>query len=76
MSVERASHQKHLDIYLNKKSNFKMHIETVLCKVDKGICIIKMLRQTLPWKSLLTIYKVFLRAHIDYGDIIYDLTSN
>ena len=48
MSVERASHQKHLDIYLNKKSNFKMHIETVLCKVDKGICIIKMLRQTLP----------------------------
>ena len=61
MSVERASHHKHLGIYLDEKLNFKMHMETVLCKVNKGISIIKKLRRTLPRKSLLTIYKAFLR---------------
>ena len=34
-----------------------MHIETVLCKANKGTSIIKKLRHTLPIKSLLTIYK-------------------
>ena len=27
-------------------------------------------------KSLLTIYKVFLRPHINYGNVIYDQSSN
>ena len=53
-----------------------MHIETVLCKVNKGISIIKKLRHALSRKSLLTIYKAFLRPHIDYGNIIYDQPSN
>ena len=66
MSVERASQQKNLRIYLDKRLNFKMHIGTVLCKVNKGISINKNLRYTLPRKSLLTIYKAFLRPHIDH----------
>ena len=41
MPVETASHQKHLGIHLDEKLNFKMHIETILCKVNKGISIIK-----------------------------------
>ena len=50
MSVERASHHKHLGIYFDKKLNFKMYIETVLCKINKGLSIIKKLRHTLPRK--------------------------
>ena len=30
----------------------------------------------MPRKSLLTIYKVFLRPLVDYGDIIYDQPHN
>ena len=30
----------------------------------------------MPRKSLLTIYKVFLRLLVDYGDIIYDQAHN
>ena len=41
MSVENASHHKDLRIYHDKKLNFKMDIETVLCKVNKSISIIK-----------------------------------
>ena len=74
--LERASHQKRLGIYLDEKLSFKIHIETALCKVNKGVSIIKMLRHTLPRKSSLTIYQVFLRPHIGYDNIIYDQPSN
>ena len=30
----------------------------------------------MPWKSLMIIYKDFLRPLIDYGDIIYDQPQN
>ena len=40
-----------------------MYIETVLCKVNKGISIIKKLR-------------LQRRPHVDYGEIIYDQLSN
>ena len=30
----------------------------------------------LPWHSLLTIYKLFVKPQIDYGDIFYDHQSN
>ena len=63
--VETASHQKHLGIYFDEKINFKIHTETVLCNDNKGISMNKKLRRTLPRKSLLIIYKAFLRPHID-----------
>ena len=53
-----------------------MQIETALYKVNKGISVIKKLRHTSQIKSLLTICKAFLRRHIDYGDIVYDQSSN
>ena len=45
-------------------------------KINKGISVIKQLRHSLPRKSLVTIYKAFLRPLIDYGDIIYDKPQN
>ena len=45
-------------------------------KINKGVAVIKKLRYSLPRKSLITIYKAFLRPLIDYGDIIYDQPQN
>ena len=59
-----------------KNSLFKHHIDNTLCKVNKGISAIKKLRHALPRISFLTIYIVFLRSLIDYGDIIYDQPHN
>ena len=56
--------------------NFKQHIDSAISKVNKSISIIKNLRHNLPRKSLVTIYKAFLRPLIDYGDIIYDQPQN
>ena len=38
--------------------------------------MIKKIRYSLPRKSLIPIYKAFLRPLIDYGDIIYDQPQN
>ena len=73
---ERASYQKHLGIILDEKLNFKQHIDNAILKINKGISVIKKLRYSLPRKSLVTIYKAFLRPLIDYGDIIYDQPQN
>ena len=34
------------------------------------------LSDILPWDSLLTIYKSFIRPHLDYADVIYDWPNN
>ena len=76
IQVERASSQKHLGLILHEKLNFKQHIESAIVKINKGVAHIKKFRYSLPRKSLITIYKVFLRPLIDYGDIIYDEPRN
>ena len=58
------------------KLNFKLHIKEKLSKAMKGICIIKKLSNGLPRKSLITIYKSFLKPHLDYADLIYDQPNN
>ena len=40
------------------------------------ISLIISLANTLPRDALLTIYKSFVRPHLDYGDIIYDHPQN
>ena len=69
--VSCVSFQKHLGIYLDEKLNFNHHIKEKMTKAMKGIGVIKRLSKMLPQHSLLTIYKSFVRPHLDYGDIIY-----
>ena len=76
IQVERASSQKHLGLILDEKLNFKQHIKSAIVKTNKGAAVIKTLRYCLPLKSLIIIYKAFLRPLIDYGDIIYGQPQN
>ena len=76
IQVEKVPYQKHLGLILDQKLNFKQHIDHAISKINKGITVIKKLRYSLPRKSLVTIYKAFLRPLIDYGDIIYDQPQN
>ena len=74
--VSRVSFQKHLGIYLDEKLNFNHHIKEKMTKAMKGIGVIKRLSKMLPRHSLVTIYKPFVRSHLDYGDILYDQPNN
>ena len=48
----------------------------ILNKVNKTIGLLRKLQNILPRSTLLTIYKSFIRRHLDYGDIIYDQAYN
>ena len=74
--VSCVSFQKHLGIYPDEKLNFNHHIKEKMTKAMKGIGVIKRLSKMLPRHSLLTIYKSFVRPHLDYGDILYDQPNN
>ena len=74
--VERSTNQKHLGIHLDEKLDFNAHIKEKISKVYRGIGIIKKLQSKLPRNALLTIYKSFIRPHLDYGDIVYDQPTN
>ena len=43
-----------------------------MSKADKTIELLRKLQAVLARPSLVTIYKAFIRPHLDYGDIIYD----
>ena len=63
---------KHLSLILDTKLRFKEHLEGKINKCNRIICSIKKLFLILSRTCLLTIYKSFVRPHLDYDDIIYD----
>ena len=68
--------QKYLGISLDTKLDFQGHLISILNKVNKTTGLLRKLHNNLPRLPLLTIYKSFLRSHLDYGDIIYDQACN
>ena len=61
---------------LDSKLDLKEHIQNVLNEVSKTIGLLRKLQKILPRPPLITVYKSFLRSHLDYGDIIYDQVYN
>ena len=43
-----------------------------MTKAMKGISVVKRLSKMLPWHSFLTMYKSFVRPHLDYGHILHN----
>ena len=74
--VQHSTVQKHLGVCLDEKLNFNTHITENIGKASKGIGVIKKLFKRLPRNALLTIYKSFVRPHLDYGDIVHDRPNN
>ena len=72
----KCSYQKHLGIVLDSKLNFNTHIDQKIKKCNKLIGLMKRLSVNLPRSALLTIYKSFIRPHLEYGDILYDKPDN
>ena len=54
------------------KLNLNTHIDQKTKKCNKLTGVMKRLLINLPRSALLTIYKSFIRPHLEYGDILYD----
>ena len=72
-TFKNCPHQKHSGIILDSKLNFNIHVDNRIKKCYKMIGLIKRLSFSVPRKALLTIYKSFIRPHLDCGDILYNL---
>ena len=76
LAVASCETHKHLALLLDKRLVFDCHIEEMILRANKGIGLITRLRRYLPRNSLLTVYKAFIRPHMDYGDVVYDYPGN
>ena len=63
-------------MFLDRKLNFSEHLKTIFQKTNKTIGLLCKLKTFLPTAPLITIYKLFIRSHLDYGDMIYNQTFN
>ena len=69
--VKKVSEHKHLGITLDSKLSFSTHIKSAISKTRKGINLLKYLSKYLPRDTLNEVYKLYVRPHLDYGDVIY-----
>ena len=73
--VQLTDNHKHLGLSLDSKLTFENHINEKIDIARKGIGIINYLSNFSPIKTLDQIYKMFVRPHLDYCDIIYHSPS-
>lgn len=69
-------YQKHLGLTLDRKLAFDHHLNEKIAKANRGIGLIKQLSGSLPRSALVTMYRSFVRPHLDYADVIYDQPHN
>ena len=70
IEVKRVRDHKHLGLILDSKLSFVGHTNEKITIARKGIGVIKHLATYLPLKSCDQIYKMHVRPHLDYCDII------
>ena len=68
----QSSFEKHLGIILDEQLILCEYLEILTSKINKTILLLQKLQHLLPRSVLITIYKAFVRPHLDYGDIVYD----
>ena len=52
---------------LDKELNFNEHLDNKISKANKGIGMIRKLHHIVPRKTLLNIYKSYIRPHLKKG---------
>ena len=75
-AVQKSANQKHLGLILDKKLTFNDHITSKFTTVNKLTSRLRKLYHYMPPESPVTIYKSFIRPHLDYADVIFDKPSN
>ena len=69
--VDRRSSTKHLGVILDERLSFSEHVKEAIEKAKKGIALMKFLSNKVSSAVLELTYKMYVRPHLDYGDVIY-----
>ena len=79
--VKIKDEQKHLGMILDSCLNFSSHVREKIISPRSGIGVIRYLSKYVSRDVLDQMYKLYVRPHLDYGDIIHhkhdpDLKAN
>lgn len=69
--VARSDSTEHLGMHLDEKLSFKKHISEAIIKAKNGISLLKFLAKYLTRAKLDLAYKMHVRPHLEYGDVIF-----
>ena len=72
--IPQTTLQKHLGMFLDSKLNFSEHLKAIFQKTNETLGLLCKLQTLLLRAPLMTIFKLFIRPQLDYGDMIYDQT--
>ena len=71
--VDKVNEHTHLGLTLDSKLTFSKHINDKINKSRKLLGVLKFLSLYIPLHTLIQIYKMYIRPHLDYCDIIYHI---
>ena len=71
--VKIVDETKHLGMILDTKLSFESHVADKIAKANQGIGLMKQLYKFVPRNTLEVVYKLYIRPHLDYGDVVYHI---
>ena len=69
--IARQPATKHLGVNLDNRLNFSKHVKEKVLTAMRRISHLKVLSQFVDQNVLDLSYKMYIRPHLDYGDVIY-----
>ena len=75
-NFSQVNSEKHLTVVLDVKLTFEELLKNAFNQTNKAIGLLRKLSELLSRQALATIYKAFVRPHLDYGDVLYEQAFN
>ena len=76
LAMASCGTHKHLGLLLDKRLALDCYVEKMILRAHKGMGLITRLCRYLPRNFFITIYKAFIRPHLDYEYVVYDYPGN
>ena len=73
--VKKVDETKHLGMILDSTLSYKSHLEEKIGKANQGLGVMKQLKKWVSFRVLEVIYKLYVRPHLDYGDVLYHVEN-
>jgi hypothetical protein len=74
--IEYVNEFSILGVVVDKNLNWTPHINHIIKKISKSICILNKLKHYLPEQTLKTIYNSLINSHINYGILCWGYKTN
>ena len=73
--VKKVDETKHLGMILDSTLSYKSHLEEKIGKANQGLGVMKQLKKWVSVRVLEVIYKMYVRPHLDNGDVLYHVEN-